>query len=347
VRHGFGVVGTGSIARVHAQAVLSLPNAELVACCDTVPERAARFAGEFGGSPYADLDAFLRHPGLEVVTVSTPSGAHLGPAVRAARAGKHIIVEKPLEITPARCDEIISAVDGAGVLCAGVFPNRFTPGPRALKEAVLQGRFGAFVLGQASVPWYRSQEYYDSSGWRGTWSLDGGGALMNQAIHSVDLLQWFMGPVESVQAYAGTLGHRRIEVEDVAVAALRFACGALGVIQASTASFPGLPPRVEVTGTRGSAALSDQDIELWRFAEAAAQDEGLAGRLREPARGASSASDPTAVDIYGHREQFRDMIEAIEVGRQPAIDAREARKAVAVIAAIYRSARIAVPVPVE
>lgn len=337
--HGFGIVGTGAIARVHAQAIAAIANARLVACCDTVPDRAERFAQEFGGRPYSDLEAFVAHPSLEIVTVSTPSGAHLEPALRAARAGKHLIVEKPFEIATERCDQIIGAVERSRVLCAGVFPSRFYPGPQRLRRAAAEGRFGRLVTGDACVKWYRSQEYYDASGWRGTWKLDGGGALMNQAIHSVDLLQWIMGPVESIQAFTGTIGHERIEVEDVAAAALRFSSGALGVIEATTAAFPGFEPRLEIVGTRGSAVLRDKEIEAWVFAEPAPGDEVVVSGHRVEVGATSSANDPAAADIHGHLEQFRDMVEALETGRQPVLDAREARKSVAIIAAVYRSAR--------
>lgn len=346
MRRDFGIVGTGGIARVHAQAIQGIPGARLVACCDTVAERAERFAREFGGRPYSELEAFVAHPGLEIVTVSTPSGAHLDPAVRAAGAGKHLIVEKPLEVTTERCDQIIAAAEASRVLCAGVFPSRFYPGPRRLQRAVAEGRFGRLVTGDACVKWYRSQEYYDASGWRGTWRLDGGGALMNQAIHSVDLLQWIMGPVESVQAFTGTLGHERIEVEDVAAAAVRFASGALGLIEATTAAFPGFEPRLEVVGTQGSAVLRDKDIEAWVFAQPAPGDEAAVTRPRSDPGAASSANDPAAVDIHGHLEQFRDMVDALDAGRQPTLGAREARKSVAIVTAIYQSAREGRPVVV-
>jgi len=339
VKLGFGIVGTGNIARAHALAIQGIEGAKLVACCDTVPARASRFAADHGATAYSDLESFLRHPGLDVVTVSTPSGSHLEPAVAGARAGKHLIVEKPLEITLERCDRIIDAVESAGVRCAGIFPMRFYPGPRNAKTVVSEGRLGRPVLGDAYVKWHRSQEYYDGSGWRGTWKLDGGGALMNQAIHCVDLLQWLMGPVVSVQALCGTLGHERIEVEDAAVAAISFASGAIGVMEASTAAWPGFPTRVELSGTAGSLVLVDKDLTTLALAEPRAGDEALLSPPPKPAGATSNYNDPTAIDVTGHLEQFRDLCRSVEERREPILNAREARKSVAIITAIYASAR--------
>ena len=181
----------------------------------------------------------LADPAVDAVSVATPSGAHMEPAVAAAKAGKHVIVEKPLEITLQRCDRIINECEKNGVKLSTFFPSRFHDSSIKMKRAVDEGRFGRLTLGDAYVKWFRTQEYYDSGAWRGTWKLDGGGALMNQAVHTVDLLTWLMGPVVEIQAQTATLAHERIEVEDVATATLRFANGALGIIEASTAVYPG------------------------------------------------------------------------------------------------------------
>ena len=287
---------------------------------------------------YGDLDALLRHPGLDVVCVCTPSGAHRDPAVAAARAGKHVIVEKPLEVTLARCDAILQACQAHGVRLAAIFPSRFAPANIALKRAIDAGRFGRLTLGDTHVKWWRTQQYYDSGGWRGTWELDGGGALMNQAIHNVDLLQWLMGQVESVTALTATLAHQRIEVEDTAVAAIRFASGALGTIQAATSAFPGLNKRIEVHGDRGSARVEQDAITLWDFQLPAPGDDAIRDAIRAPA-GGSGASDPRGIDHAGHRAQIAEFLRAIDEGRGPEIDGREGRKSVEIIRAIYRSAR--------
>ncbi len=199
------------------------------------------------------------------MTICSPSGAHLDPALAAAKAGKHVVVEKPLEITTARCDEIIQATDAAGVKLGVTFQSRFHQASQLLKQAMVEGRFGTVTLGDAYVKWFRSQQYYDSGAWRGTWKLDGGGALMNQAIHSVDLLLWLMGDVVEVHARTATMTHQRIEVEDVAVATLQFRSGALGVIEATTTAYPGSLKRIEICGSGGMAVLEEEDLKQWQF----------------------------------------------------------------------------------
>jgi predicted dehydrogenase len=217
-----------------------------------------------------------------------------------------------------------------------------------LKQAVDQGRFGRVTVGDAYVKWYRTQQYYDSGAWRGTWKLDGGGALMNQAIHSVDLLIWLMGPVAEVSAYTATLAHERIEVEDVAVAALRFANGALGVIEATTAAYPGSLKRIEIHGSAGSAVLEEENIKTWQFSKMTNRDRALLERMADRTRTGGGAADPAAIGHHGHARQFRDFAEAIRKGRAPSIDGAEGRKAVEVILAVYKSARTgrAVKLPV-
>lgn len=342
-KHGFGIIGCGMIAEFHTKAIQEIPGSSVVAVHDTVPERMAKIAALAGPdcASYGDLDAMLAHPGLDVVCVCTPSGAHMGPAVKVARAGKHVVVEKPLEITVPRCDAIIDACNAAGTRLCAIFPSRFSQANLALKGAIDAGRFGRLTLGDTYVKWWRSQEYYDSGGWRGTWELDGGGALMNQAIHNVDLLQWLMGDVESIQAMTGLLCHERIEVEDTAVALLRFKNGALGVIEATTSCYPGLLKRTEIHGSNGSARVEQDDITLWQFREAQPGDE------RRVAAGnalSGGAGDPRDISHAGHREQLADFLTAIETGGQPRVDGREGRKAVEIIRAIYRSARRGEPV---
>ena len=252
---GFGIIGCGMISRFHAKAVADLQDAKVVACFDSYTSAADKFGAEIGCTVYHDLDQMLADKSVDIVTICTPSGVHMEPAIAAAKAGKHIIVEKPLDITLQRCDGMIDAAQRAGVVLSTIFPSRFHESSQLLKSAIDQGRFGKLTMGDAYVKWFRTQEYYDSGAWRGTWALDGGGALMNQAVHSVDLLLWFMGPAVEVSAYTATLAHERIEVEDVAVANVRFANGALGVIEASTATWPGELKRIEVSGNAGSAVL--------------------------------------------------------------------------------------------
>src|SRR5262245_60163595 len=207
--HGFGIIGCGMIARFHAKAIADVKGGKLVACFDSIPAAVEKFSAEVGCKGYTKLDDMLADPKIQIVTIGTPSGAHMEPAVAAANAGKHVIVEKPLEITLKRCDAIIKACAKNNVKCSAIFPSRFHEPAQEIKRAIAEKRFGTLTLGDAYVKWFRTQQYYDSGAWRGTWELDGGGALMNQAIHSVDLLTYFMGPVVEVQAKTDTLAHER------------------------------------------------------------------------------------------------------------------------------------------
>ncbi|MBA7561476.1 Myo-inositol 2-dehydrogenase [subsurface metagenome] len=339
--YGFGIVGLGLIADFHAKAIQAISGgrSSLVACCSRSAEKAQGFSKKYGCTGYTDIDKFLAHPGLDIVSLCTPSGAHLEHSLAAAKVGKHVIVEKPLEITPERCDKIIEACEKAKVSLAGVFQSRFSEVAGIVKKAVDQCRFGTLVLGDAYVKWFRSQEYYDDGGWHGTQSLDGGGALINQSIHAVDLLQWFMGPVESIQAFTGTIGHERIEVEDNAVAALRFRNGAFGVIEGSTSVYPGFLKRIEISGTKGSVILEEETLKAWDFAEGLPEDEEIREKFGAGAETGGGAADPAAISFEGHRRQFEEFITSLEQGRSPLVDGREAKKAVEIIQAIYTSAK--------
>lgn len=219
-----------------------------------------------------------------------------------------------------------------------IFPSRFHESAQLVKRAVDQGRFGHLTVGDAYVKWFRTQKYYDSGAWRGTWALDGGGALMNQAIHSVDLLLWLMGPVVEVTAHAATLAHERIEVEDVVVATLRFANGALGVIEATTAAYPGMLKRIEIHGSAGSAVIEEEDIKTWAFAKQTARDKALLERMAGKTQTGGGAADPAAIGHHGHTAMFKDVIKAIGAGASPLVDGVEGRRSVEVILAIYKAA---------
>ncbi len=341
---GFGIIGCGMISGFHARAIGDIRGARVAACFDTVPAAAQRLADQAGCRAYDNLNLMLKDPDVDVVTIGTPSGAHMEPAVAAARAGKHVIVEKPLEVTLRRCDRIIKACDKAGVTLATIFPSRFHESSQLIKKAIDRGRFGQLTMGDAYVKWFRTQQYYDSGAWRGTWQLDGGGALMNQAIHSVDLLAWLMGPVAEVSAYTATLAHQRIEVEDVATATLRFASGALGVIEATTAAYPGALKRIEIHGSAGSAVLEEEDIIAWDFAQSTRGDAALLARMRGKTKTGGGAADPAAIGHHGHAQLFKDALAAIKKGRRPLIDGPEGRRSVEIILAIYKSAQSGRPV---
>ncbi len=309
--HGFGIIGCGMIAEYHTRAINEIENAQRRRGVEPQSSecRQDRRAGDGRHcATFTELDRLLAVPGLDVVCICTPSGAHLEPAVQAARAGKHVVVEKPLEITLPRCDAIIDACDAAGVRLCTIFPSRFTPANRRLKEAIELGRFGRLTLGDTYVKWWRTQDYYDSGGWRGTWNLDGGGALMNQAIHNVDLLAWLMGDVAAITAMTACLAHQRIEVEDTAVATLQFKSGALGVIEAATSVYPGLLKRTEIHGDRGSARVDQDDITLWEFQEKVPSDNEIRAAMAGAGGFKAGASDPRGITHIGHRDQLVDFL---------------------------------------
>jgi UDP-N-acetyl-2-amino-2-deoxyglucuronate dehydrogenase len=336
--HGFGIIGCGMISRFHSRAIENVRGAKLAACFDSVAAAADKLAAETGCKPYHDLDEMLADREVDIVTIGTPSGAHMEPAVAAAKAKKHVIVEKPLEITLERCDAIINACRQNKVKLSTIFPSRFHDSSMEMKRAIDEKRFGKLTLGDAYVKWYRTQQYYDSGKWRGTWELDGGGALMNQAVHSVDLLTWLMGPVMEVTAHAATIAHERIAVEDNVVATLRFANGALGVIEASTAVYPGYLKRIEISGSEGTAMMEEEDIKVWDFANKQERDEEIHRRMAEHKSTGGGASDPAAIGHHGHARQFQDVVDAIEQKHEPAIDGVEGRRSIEIILAIYKAA---------
>jgi len=336
---GFGIIGCGMIAKFHARAIGEIRGAKLVACHNRTIEKASAFASEFGGDAYDNLEEMLARKDIDVVTICTPSGAHLEPGVLAAKAGKHVLVEKPLEVTLKRCDALLAACKAAGVRVGTIFPSRFHESSKLLKQAVEQERFGRITMGDAYVKWFRTQQYYDSGAWRGTWKLDGGGALMNQAIHSVDLLLWLMGNVTDVSASVATLAHERIEVEDVATATIRFANGALGVIEASTASFPGSLKRIEISGTHGMATLEEESIIRWTFAKETARDKKLMEEMKDNTKTGGGASDPTAIGHAAHRKLFQDFIKSLGTERVSMVEGLEGRRSVELILAIYKAAK--------
>lgn len=334
----FGIVGLGLIAEFHAMAIEAINGAEVYSCVSRSKEKAKAFSNKFGCQGYTNLEEMLRDPDLDIVTVCTPSGNHMEPSLKIIDAGKHLIVEKPLEITLERCDAIIDAAEKRGVKLATIFPSRFHAASQLVKDAIAKNRFGRLVLGDAYIKWFRTQEYYDKGGWHGTKSLDGGGALMNQSIHAIDLLQWFMGPVESVKAYTQTLGHDRIEVEDVATAVLKFRNGALGVIEGSTAVYPGYLKKIEISGLDGSMVLEESALIKWDFREEFAEDDSIKNNFASKTDSGGGASDPGAISFKPHQWQFEDFISSLDSGRKSVVEGDEGRKAVEIILAIYESA---------
>lgn len=335
-----GIIGAGMIAQFHAQAIQAMANASLVAVYNRNLSTANTFAEQHGCEAFDDLEAFLAQPDMSVVTICTPSGAHLSPGIAAAKAGKHVIVEKPIEVTTEKTDALMAACEAHGVQLIGILPRRFNRSTQILKEAVDSGRFGTITMAEASIKWFRTQAYYDSGAWRGTWALDGGGALMNQSIHTVDLLLHVMGDVTQVAAFGSLLGHDNIEVEDTLVAILTFANGAKGVIQASTSCYSreGHPAQVQICGMEGSAFMVDDKFSVWDFAQAQAEDTAIMADygVGTNTQGAGAA-DPTAIDFSWHQRNLEEAVEAITEGRPSCVGGEEGRKAIELIGAIYQS----------
>lgn len=343
---GFAIVGTGMVAGIHARAIAQTQGAALVGVVSRNPEGAQPFA-MLHGIPVvvATVEEMAARSDIDAIIVTTPSGTHLEPALEAIAAGKHVVVEKPLEITPERADRIIDAADKAGVKLATIFQNRFGRGAERVKAAVEGGRLGRLVVCSASVKWYRSPDYYRTP-WKGTWDLDGGGALMNQAIHGVDLLQWFAGMPAEVSAFIAHTIHRGIDADDTAVASLRFPDGALGTIEASTGVWPGWARRIELCGEKGSICLEDDRISRWDFLDTLPEDSDIRASIEDQSLG-SGAGDPAAISTVGHQRQIEDFIAAVRDDRAAVVDGREGRKAVALVHAIYESARNGKPTAPE
>lgn len=338
-KFGFAIIGTGGIAGIHALAIAAIENATLLGAYSQTKSKAEAFGKQYQCAVYDSLDDLLQLDGLDIVCICTPSGAHMEPALKSIEAGKHCFIEKPLEVSIEKSDRIIAAAKAKGVTVAVVYPTRFYDVSRELKAAIDEGRFGKMALGSAYVKWSRTEAYYDSAAWRGTWELDGGGALMNQAIHSVDMLQWCMGPVESVQALTANIRHKNIEVEDTTVAVLKFVNGALGTIECSTAVYPGVFKQLDIMGTSGTVVLEDNHISKWQFEEEQDKDKRILESLSGKDAAQGGVSDPLAISYLGHQRQMEDMMQAIETGGKPLIDGEEGRKSVEIVLAIYKSAQ--------
>lgn len=338
---GFGIVGAGMIAGYHAEALRHAQGGRLIGVAARSPVKAQEFAARHN-LPFstASVEELCARPDIHVICVTTPSGAHLEPARIAARAGKHLIVEKPLEITLPRLDALLRETTSAGVKVVPIFQARFGEGARRVKAALQAGRLGRLVLASAYVKWYRAASYY--TGWKGTLALDGGGAVINQSIHAIDLLQWFAGLPAEVRALTARRVHTAIEAEDTACAALRFPGGALGTFEATTAAWPGWSRRIELCGERGSICLEDDHIARWDFAQPEPGDEAARAARNDQALG-SGAGAANAITYQGHLRQIQDMIDALHDGRAAAIEGPEARPAVALISALYASAQSGLP----
>jgi predicted dehydrogenase len=316
---------------------------DLAAVVDINIEKAERLAAERGGTPFASLTDALATVDLDVVVVCTPTGRHAEVAIEALAAGKHVIVEKPAEITVEKTDEIIEAQQKAGTIVTVISQHRFDPATEVTLHAISRGELGRLTSGIASIDWWRGQSYYDSGDWRGTWELDGGGALMNQGVHTVDLLVAALGRPVEVFAYTGTLAHQRIEVEDVAVGVVRFENGALGVLHATTAAYPGLSARLQVHGDRGSAVIDNDQLAFFHATpEGTEPDEKLMGATTDRAV-PTAGSDPGQLSD-AHRLQYLNFLGALDGTEQLRVDLETNRQSIGVITGAYESARTGRPV---
>ena len=334
----FALVGCGVIAPCHARCISELEDARLAAVCDIVGAKAQKLAETYPADIYIDYHELVHREDIDIVNVLTPSGLHAEVGIAAAKAGKHVIVEKPMDVSLAKADALIEACHQAGVKLCCISQHRFDFAIQDLKQAIASGKLGRLNYCGSYTQWYRSQNYYDSGDWRGTWALDGGGALMNQSIHYVDMLQYVMGPVEEVYAHTAALAHVRIEVEDIAVATVKFRSGAVGVIEGMTLAYPGFCARLEVFGADGGVIIENDQIKDWHLRSGEKYE-------RQPAE-AHLIVGTTSADIWhhSHRRQIADMMQAIWEDREPLSNGPEGRKPLEIVLAIYQSARTHKPV---
>jgi len=334
----FGIIGCGVVGPWHINAIRKVENARLIAVADNVEEKAKKISEEYGVPYYTDYEDLLKRDDIDVVNICLPSGLHKEACIKAAEYKKHIICEKPLEITIPKIRKILEAVEKNKVKLEVIFQRRFFEASKLIKQAIENKKLGKIISGSVYMKYYRTQEYYDSAGWRGTWEMDGGGCLMNQGIHGIDLLQYLVGEVDSVYAHTDTVAHERIEVEDFAVAMVYFKNGAVGVIEGSTSCYPELPTRLEIYGTEGTVILEEYKITRWDFKNPTEEDKKVVDKFKEKEI-KESKGDPTARLGDTHLPQIRDMVESILYDRKPAVDGYSATHPVEIILAIYKSAK--------
>lgn len=335
----FAIVGTGAIAPIHAQAISSLEDGAVAAVVGNSAARTKEFACSYNCDWYSDYQEMLKRTDIDAVAICTPNGIHAELGMQAARAGKHVVLEKPIDISLENTDALIKACQIQGVKLGVIFQRRYSQGVMKLKQLLDQGKLGKLIFGGCYIKLYRSQEYYDSGAWRGTWAMDGGGVLMNQGIHYIDMLQFLAGSVAEVNAQCGTFGHNGLEVEDTATATIKFHSGALGVIEGTTCAYPGLVSRIDIYGTEGSAVIEN---DVLTSVELKSGYEYKAGSSTDKA-GVSSPD----ISFQCHQRQYQDIVAAIKNNREPSVNGMEGRKALEIILAIYKSAyignRVALP----
>lgn len=324
----FGILGCGMVANIHVRAIKEIGSAELVAVCDADTERARAFAEKHGATPFSDYSEMLA--AVDAVSVCTPSSFHAENAIDALNAGRHVVLEKPMAFTAADADRVIEAGEKNGKKITVISQLRFSDDVLKIKKLIKDGAFGKITLCNLFMKYYRDREYYSGSPWKGKLAFDGGGALMNQGIHGVDLVLYIMGDIRSVSGKTGTLFHN-IETEDTAVATVEYECGALGVIEASTCAYPGFERRVEIHGDRGYVIMHENKIEKLMING----EETLVDNTPI----LSPSGNPSDLSVSMHRMQIKNLIDAIGGKAELVVDAREGKRAVEVIEKIYLSAR--------
>jgi UDP-N-acetyl-2-amino-2-deoxyglucuronate dehydrogenase len=340
-----GIVGCGAIAPTHAEAISRIPEASISGFYDVVEEKAACLAERFQSKAASSLEGLFG--ASDAIAICVPSGAHAEIGIQAALSGNHVLVEKPIDVSLEQADRLVQECRRTGVKLSVISQHRFAPDIRRAKDALDAGEFGQPIQGDAYIKWFRTQAYYDSGGWRGTWELDGGGCLINQGIHYIDMIQWIMGGVKAVTAICRTAAHE-IEVEDVAAALIEYKNGAIGVIQGSTSFFPGFAERLEIHGTVGSAMIEGDDLRAW---EIRTEDDGSPygrGVQSQPTPNLRLSSQepvsPLALTpaerwIEQHRLQIDDFVQSIVHDREPFITGEDALEPLRVVLAIYESSR--------
>ena len=328
-----GFIGGGNITETHIRAVQAIPSLNVAGIYGKNQDRVARLAKQYGGLPFSDFDRFLDHRPMDFVIIGSPSALHADEGIAAAQHGLHILTEKPIDISTEKADRLVSSAKRSGVQLGVLFQDRLKPDIVRLKNWIEAGTIGRPILAEAAVKWYRPPEYYSGSKWRGTFEFDGGGAVINQGIHTVDLLIYLLGDVSRVQSVTATVLHD-IEAEDTCVATLEFASGVVGVFHATTAAFPGYARRVEITGTEGTVRL-----ETDRIVQADLKKPLPAGDQPEPADQNASASSAVVSDVRGHQRLIENFVQSIQTGQPPVCDGEDGRRSLAVVEAIYRAAR--------
>ncbi len=336
-----GIVGCGTIADIHAQAIVQSEKLELVSVFSRTEDKARTMGEKYEVSWHTEWEAFISDSKLDAVSICTPSGNHLDYGEKTATSGKHVIVEKPIEVTLERAKRLIRVCEENHVKLAVIYQSRFVPEIQALKRKLDEQAIGKLFMGDAHIKWFRGQDYYDSGAWRGTIALDGGGVLINQAIHPIDLLQWFMGDVASIYGKTGTLTHERLEGEDNAVAVISYKSGALGVIEGSTSIQPAQPRRIELHGKNGTIVLNGDDVKIMNADVMETDDQENKGE-------ASGASSPLAgFSVDPHRFQLESIADAISEGKEPPVSGWESLKSLAIVLAIYESSKLDIPINMD